>query len=93
MAEKKSLVNTEVEDVAAEIAVEDDPYRKVEIMLPRPRPGEENFELVGVNGKMYKIQKGVRVNVPWCVSEILRNREDAEMKRDEYVESVEIRNA
>lgn len=93
MADKKNSTDPAAESFAAESAEGCDPYRKVEIMLPRPRPGDENFELVGVNGKMYKIQKGVRVNVPWCVSEILRNREDAEMKRDEYVERVEIKNA
>lgn len=34
-------------------------------------PGEEREVTVGINGKMYKIQKGVRVMVPEVVAEVL----------------------
>jgi hypothetical protein len=34
--------------------------------------GGENFEVVGVNGKVYQIQRGVEVAVPQEVVEVLR---------------------
>jgi hypothetical protein len=34
--------------------------------------GGENFEVVGVNGKVYQIQRGVEVKVPQEVVEVLR---------------------
>lgn len=52
---------------------------KVTVNLPRPtRPDEPNFRLVGLNGKFYKVMKGVPVEVPRAVAEILENANDAE---------------
>ena len=41
------------------------------VFLPRGRKNEENFVLVSVNGRSYKIMKGVEVEVPECVAEVL----------------------
>ena len=41
--------------------------------LPRGRKNEENFVIVSVNGRNYKIMKGVEVEVPECVAEVLEN--------------------
>lgn len=46
---------------------------KQEIYLPRGRKNEENFIIVSVNGRSYKIMKGVTVEVPVCVAEVLEN--------------------
>lgn len=43
------------------------------IYLPRGRKNEENFVIVSVNGRSYKIMKGVEVEVPECVAEVLEN--------------------
>ncbi|MCI6998892.1 MAG: hypothetical protein MR888_00065 [Clostridiales bacterium] len=43
------------------------------IYLPRGRKNEENFVIVSVNGRSYKIMKGVEVDVPGCVAEVLEN--------------------
>ena len=43
------------------------------IYLPRGRKNEENFVIVSVNGRSYKIMKGVEVEVPACVAEVLEN--------------------
>ena len=43
------------------------------IMLPRGRKTEENFVIVSVNGRSFKIMKGVEVQVPDYVAEVLAN--------------------
>ena len=43
------------------------------VYLPRGRKNEENFVIVSVNGRSYKIMKGVEVEVPAYVAEVLEN--------------------
>lgn len=43
------------------------------IMLPPANDKEENFVIVGVNGKLTKIQKGVPVYVTGAVKAVLDN--------------------
>ena len=43
------------------------------VFLPRGRKNEENFVIVSVNGRNYKIMKGVEVEGPACVAEVLEN--------------------
>ena len=58
------------------------------VFLPRGRKNEENFVLVSVNVRSYKIMKGVEVEVPECVAEVLENsRMMAEAAR-RYVDAV-----
>ncbi len=58
------------------------------VFLPRGRKNEENFVIVSVNGRSYKIMKGVEVEVPACVAEVLENsRMMAEAAR-RYVDAV-----
>lgn len=39
----------------------------------RGRKNEENFQIVSVNGRSWKIMKGVEVQVPDYVAEVLEN--------------------
>ena len=51
----------------------------VTVKLPRPAsPTDANFVTVSVNYKVYKIQKGVSVEVPKEVAEVLEAAEKAE---------------
>ena len=43
------------------------------VLIPRGRKIEENFVLVSVNGRNFKIMKGVEVQVPDYVAEVLEN--------------------
>ena len=47
--------------------------KMVTVMLPRGRKQEENFVIVSVNGRSWKIMRGVEVRVPECVAEVLEN--------------------
>ena len=52
----------------------------VALTIPRGRKQEENFVIVSVNGRSWKIMKGVQVQVPDYVAEVLEN---ARMMADE----------
>ena len=45
----------------------------MKILLPRGRKNEENFVIVSVNGRSWKIMRGVEVSVPDYVAEVLEN--------------------
>lgn len=47
--------------------------KMVKILLPRSRKNEENFVIVSVNGRSWKIMRGVEVSVPEYVAEVLEN--------------------
>lgn len=47
--------------------------KMVKILLPRGRKNEENFVIVSVNGRSWKIMRGVEVGVPDYVAEVLEN--------------------
>ena len=47
--------------------------KMVKILLPRGRKNEENFVIVSVNGRSWKIMRGVEVSVPDYVEEVLEN--------------------
>lgn len=60
----------------------------VSVTIPRGRKQEENFVIVSVNGRSWKIMKGVQVQVPDYVAEVLENsRMMAEAAR-RYVDAV-----
>ena len=56
------------------------------IMLPRGRKNEENFVIVSVNGRSFKIMKGVEVEVPDYVAEVLDNGRKMADEARRYVE-------
>ena len=47
--------------------------KMVTVTLPRGRKQEENFVIVSVNGRSWKIMRGVEVSVPDYVAEVLEN--------------------
>ena len=58
----------------------------VSIFLPRGRKNEENFVIVSVNGRSWKIMKGVEVSVPEYVVEVLENGGMMEETARRYVD-------
>ncbi len=58
------------------------------IMLPRGRKNEENFVIVSVNGRSFKIMKGVEVQVPVYVAEVLENGRMMADEARRYVEKM-----
>lgn len=58
------------------------------IHLPRERGGEDNFEIVSVGSQRYKIMRGVDVDVPAAVHEVLLHRDAARRQSERYLERV-----
>ena len=63
----------------------------MKVLLPRERGGEENFEIVSVNGRRDKLMKGVCVQVSPAVSEVLQHRRMAEREAARFLERVSAR--
>ena len=62
--------------------------KTVKILLPRGRENEENFIIVSVNGRSWKIMKGVEVEVPDFVAEVLENAEMMAETARRYVDKM-----
>ena len=60
----------------------------VTIRLPRAPIGEQNFVIASCNGVVYKIMKGVDVEVPPEIAEILEHSEQAREEADAYLEGL-----
>lgn len=60
---------------------------KVTVKLPRAVAGEGNYITASVNGKVYKIQRGVPVEVPAAIAEVIVNSEAARDMAVEYIEN------
>lgn len=68
------MATTEKKDTATkETAVAE---KMVKIRLPKTKADEDD-ERVWVNHRSWQIKRGVEVEVPECVAEVLRNREMA----------------
>lgn len=65
-----------------------DASKKVTIKLPRLRNNAEDV-FVGVNGKTFLIKRGVEVEVPYYVAEVIEQSELAQEKTDEYTSANE----
>lgn len=60
--------------------------KTVKVRLPKARNGEETEVFVGLNGRGYRIRKGMEVAVPEGVAEVLRNAEAAEDRNEVFLE-------
>ena len=63
-----------------------DGVKMVKLLIPRGRKKEENFVIIGVNGRSWKIMKGVEVEVPDYVAEVLENTEMMAEEARRYVD-------
>lgn len=75
----------------ARVAEEGDPNmtEKVKMRLPvnRENPGD-NEVVVGLNGRFYKIKRGVTVEVPKAVALILQQSEEQDAATLEMIEAI-----
>ena len=74
----------------AKVAEEGDPNMEAqEIFIPMNPASPEDTEItVGLNGKLYKIQRGVKTAVPKAVVEIIQNSQTQAAKAMQYIASV-----
>lgn len=60
----------------------------VEIRVPRSPIGEDNYMIVGDNGKYYKLKRGEVVKVPKSVADIIEESETRKEKARDLIESL-----
>ena len=60
----------------------------VEVCIPRGRKQEANFIVVSVNGRSWKIMKGVTVEVPDFVAAVLENARAMAEEARRYVDKM-----
>ena len=78
MATKKETAPAEVkeevkEEIKEEKPAELDPNRKVKIKLFKDNNLYKDAVYVAVNGEDYLVPRGVDVDVPWYIAEVLEN--------------------
>lgn len=62
----------------------------VTIKIPRDRNNKEDVQVI-VNGRRFVIMRGVDVEVPRPVFDALRDQEEAQFARDNYIDENEIK--
>jgi len=80
MAKKKEELDEILEEVTEPEVIEDD---TVTIRLPRERDNAED-KVVWANDRRFLIKRGVSVDVPKCVAEVLQHQEEMLEQRYEY---------
>ena len=68
-------------------ATETEKEKLVKIRIPRERDRQDDV-FVCVNGRTWLIKRGVEVEVPECVAEVIRNAEDVAEKAFAFMDSV-----
>lgn len=89
MATRKKTEAEEIVQIAedAPVTVERDPWeQKVMVRLPKGATGEGNSVIASVNGRVFQIKRGVDVEVPAPIAEVLRNSMEAQDEADEFIE-------
>lgn len=67
--------------VKTEVTEAYDPWKDMrEIMLPRAGNNEQQFQLVGVNGRTFQVPRGKRTQVPLPVYECLMEAQAAQQE-------------
>ena len=74
----------------AKVTEDGDPNMEAQkIFIPMNPASPEDTEItVGLNGKLYKIQRGVKTAVPKAVVEIIQNSQTQAAKAMQYIASV-----
>ena len=86
MAAKKTELEAEIMEKPAKAVKEEDPWSKmVTVQLPKTADGSSNHLIASCNGKTYKIMKGVKVDVPAPIAEVLEHMFEAEEEAELYI--------
>lgn len=86
----KATTKPVTEPETAEVVPYDPWTDMVRIKIPRDRNIKEDV-LVIVNGRRFVIMRGVDVDVPRPVYEVLRDQEEAQIARDAFIDANEIK--
>ena len=85
--EVKVAPNDEVKTTGNEDTVPVPEIKKFKILLPVIRGQKDQSVFVGVNDETFLIKRGVEVEVPYYVADLIRNSEKALNEADAYIVS------
>lgn len=60
----------------------------VKIRIPKAVNGEPNYKICSVNGRIFKVQRGIEVEVPAPIAEVLQHSFEAEDEAEAYIEGL-----
>ena len=64
-----------------------DPWKQmVSIRIPKATNGEANYLFAAVNGRRFKIQRGVKVDVPLPIAEVIEHSYEQQNMADEFID-------
>lgn len=86
--ENEVVMNDDMEQpVLEETKAVDDPWKVTrDIMLPRAQNGEANYQIVSVNGRVFKVMRGKTVSVPLPIAQVIENSFIDADRADEFIE-------
>lgn len=93
MATKKTEAGNEAVEIIEEVkekkapkAEKKDPWsEKVAVQIPKTADGSANYIIASCNGRVYKVMKGVKVDVPAPIAEVLEHMFEAEEAAELYI--------
>lgn len=89
MATKKITDEVVSEEVVAKVKEKKDPWKTlVTVQIPRANDGDSNYLFVSLNNKNYKIQRGVNVDVPAPVADMLQHSFEAQEEAIRFIDRV-----
>ena len=90
MAAKKTIAELEAEvmEPKKEVKAVDPWKQKVTIRIPKSVDGSANYLIASVNSRVFKIMKGVNVEVPAPIAEVVEHMFEAEEAAELYIASI-----
>ena len=95
MATKKAIAEMEAELMGEPVeakkpvkveAPKVDPWKqKVSVRIPKTADGSANYIIASVNGRVFKVMKGVQVDVPAPIAEVLEHMFEAEEAAELFI--------
>lgn len=89
MATNKKTVSVDDEVIEATVkeAKKVDPWsEKVSIQIPRSNDGEGNYLIASVNGRVFKLQRGITIDVPAPLAAVLQNSFEAQEEAIRFID-------
>lgn len=84
---EEKTAETMAAPVEAKEVVEKDPWEtKVKIHIPRATNGEPNYIITSVNGRTFKVQRGMDVVVPAPIAEVLQHSFEAQEEALRFID-------
>lgn len=80
-------VTKKVDTVEATPVTGGDWDKMVDVRIPRAEGKEENYRFVAVNGRCFRVKRGVKVSVPAPIAEALQHSDEMQDAAQDYIDA------